>query len=255
MSVGSGEGDIRRAYHALCRKHRPDKATDPHILEEIKRINEASSVLLDPVLRAKYDLDVHGTELSPEERRERLGIIRRRTRDEVRNMQCSLDNTLRREHACDGLIILKALFGDLDAIRSQEFRVGSVVDITAPLQMQVHDSMLILPRRNKDWLSDWHGRLYDGIYDPCFGEEHVMKKIYIKYSFKGCKFEAEFHAQEEIILPRPDTHRMLDQDAGKAFYMKAQPTSKTLTHPVLVVVCAALFCSIPLMHLRLASRS
>ena len=60
VSASAAPGEIRRAYRALARHSHPDlrgaSGVDAEVLSErMKQINIASSILLDPVARARYD--------------------------------------------------------------------------------------------------------------------------------------------------------------------------------------------------------
>ncbi|HEY4555020.1 MAG TPA: J domain-containing protein, partial [Lysobacter sp.] len=47
---------IRAAYRALAARHHPDRrGDDPAAAEQMQRVNEAYSVLGDPIRRARYD--------------------------------------------------------------------------------------------------------------------------------------------------------------------------------------------------------
>lgn len=60
VSPSASGGEIRRAYRALARHSHPDlrgaSGADAEVLSErMKQVNIASTILLDPVARARYD--------------------------------------------------------------------------------------------------------------------------------------------------------------------------------------------------------
>jgi WD40 repeat protein len=61
---------LRKAYRRLARKHHPDVNVDPRAHENMARINEAFSTLIDPARRNEYDAALAGGGANHEERRE-----------------------------------------------------------------------------------------------------------------------------------------------------------------------------------------
>ena len=55
ISPNASQDVIRAAYKAMCKKYHPDNTQDDGEDEEIKKINEAYSVLIDPATREEYD--------------------------------------------------------------------------------------------------------------------------------------------------------------------------------------------------------
>jgi curved DNA-binding protein CbpA len=49
--------DIKTSYRRLALEHHPDRANDPQATERMQRINEAYSILVDPLKREQYDLE------------------------------------------------------------------------------------------------------------------------------------------------------------------------------------------------------
>ena len=73
ISENAREVEIKKAYRRLAGLYHPDKVEHlgPRLKqladEELRKLNEAKSVLLDEVLRAQYDREIH------EQKRKALG--------------------------------------------------------------------------------------------------------------------------------------------------------------------------------------
>ncbi|KAL4565643.1 hypothetical protein LXL04_029746 [Taraxacum kok-saghyz] len=105
----------------------------------------------------------------------------------------------------DGLVIIEAVYGNPKAIKNinnseekkDEF-ASQFVDVTLPLNFLVTDSGQL--------------KLHEGVKksgimgfcDPCPGE---MKKLYVKYTYGGNRYEVEVDDLEEVILPKEE-HRI-----------------------------------------------
>ncbi|KAF9173361.1 hypothetical protein BGX21_008636 [Mortierella sp. AD011] len=77
---------------------------------------------------------------------------------------------MRQEQEKDGLVILEAFYGNLNAAPE----LGLVVDVKIPVQALVNNSQLIMPAG--------HSKTHImGFYDPCLGEK---KQLRIKYEFQ-----------------------------------------------------------------------
>lgn len=98
------------------------------------------------------------------------------------------------EERRQGLVIVSALFGNLDVEVDEEASVDAgsypFIDVTIPLQNLVERSHLRVFEESKSSLA--------GFYDPCPGEE---KQLYVEYRFKGRRHEVVVLENERLLLP------------------------------------------------------
>lgn len=105
----------------------------------------------------------------------------------------------------NGLVIIEAVYGNpkaLKAINNPEEKndelASQMVDVTLPLNFLVNDSGQL--------------KLHEGVKksgimgfcDPCPGE---TKKLFVKYTYAGNRYEAEVDDLQELILPQEE-HRI-----------------------------------------------
>ncbi|CAK9292552.1 unnamed protein product [Gordionus sp. m RMFG-2023] len=104
-----------------------------------------------------------------------------------------------------GLIINKALYGNLSSIPEYQYTISgnaigdsSAADVTVPLQCLVQDSRLNIPKGSKADLP--------GFYDVCYGEP---KTLYINYEYRTILHEVIFCDEDCIKLPST-AHKTID---------------------------------------------
>uniref|UniRef100_A0A023GL89 J domain-containing protein n=1 Tax=Amblyomma triste TaxID=251400 RepID=A0A023GL89_AMBTT len=99
------------------------------------------------------------------------------------------------EEARGGLVIVKALYGNLSEEQGsnfpQEATVQEVVDVTVAVQCLVKDSHIILTEASKSNLP--------GFYDPCLGEP---KSLHIRYRFRNLDHEVCLADEEAVRIPK-----------------------------------------------------
>ncbi|CAG0884656.1 unnamed protein product [Darwinula stevensoni] len=102
---------------------------------------------------------------------------------------------IQQEESCQGLIIVKALYGchasQLGTGEQGQEADGNVIDVTIPLQCLVKDSKLIIHDVQKSQLP--------GFYDPCIGEE---KTIQVEYLFRGQHHHVIVNESEPLRIPK-----------------------------------------------------
>lgn len=200
VSVNASTREIHRKFLKFSKQFHPDISDDSEGIEKLKRINFAKSFLLDPVGRARHDLTQHKDKLSQEDIRHRMGVVWRKTREDVEYMRFTVRRNLDEEEHFNGLVIIKALFGDVRSRERAYFKVGSVLDVTVPLQCQVHESSLVLPSIDTAWLRGTKNCFYEGVYDPLEGEG-TARQLYIRYRYFGTVYEHVFSKDEDVAIP------------------------------------------------------
>ncbi|GAB6019049.1 hypothetical protein CHUAL_000676 [Chamberlinius hualienensis] len=123
---------------------------------------------------------------------------KREAESAVNLMQKTYERIVETEEKKNGLVIIKAIYGNLQKSESDS---GSstgqeVIDVTVQLQCLVKDSKLIIYESSKCQLP--------GFYDPCVGEE---KSLLIKYKFHNLQHEVTITDDQMIRLPK-QSHRI-----------------------------------------------
>jgi curved DNA-binding protein CbpA len=175
--------DIRQAYHDVCRRFHPDKQAaggklTPEQLEFWSALQTAWKCLSNEARRMIYDIRREGKALSLEDKARIQKLQRDQAARDIANMQIQYQQSLEREKQKNGIIILRALFGDLRQTSSdkdlskenaeptessgdmspnakqaedvsqsieKEFGIqGPVLDVTVPLQCCVDGHRVIL---------------------------------------------------------------------------------------------------------------
>jgi hypothetical protein len=178
--------EIRQSYHEVCRRFHPDKQAaggrlNPEQLEYWSAIQSAWKCLSNESRRMIYDIKRSGRPMSLEDKARIQKLQRDQAARDVANMQIQYQQSLEREKQKNGIIIMRALFGDLRA-SSEEVRpkrtgdkenstpsdqldesptakeaetlsadieaefgiVGPVIDVTVPIQCCVDNHRVIL---------------------------------------------------------------------------------------------------------------
>jgi curved DNA-binding protein CbpA len=178
--------DIRQSYHEVCRRFHPDKQAaggrlTPEQLEYWSAIQTAWKCLSNEARRIIYDLRRSGRPLSLEDKARIQKLQRDQAARDIANMQIQYQQILDREKQKNGIIVLRALFGDLHAVSGlssstnventekenstpsdedsptakeaesmsaeieKEFGIaGPVIDVTVPIQCSVDNHRVIL---------------------------------------------------------------------------------------------------------------
>jgi curved DNA-binding protein CbpA len=178
--------EIRQSYHEVCRRFHPDKQAGggrltPEQLEYWSAIQSAWKCLSNESRRIIYDIKRSGRALSVEDKNRIQKLQRDQAARDLANMHIQYQQGLEREKQKNGIIVMRALFGDLrpaaDAPLSRragdkenstpsdqgdgsptsreaeslsadierEFGiVGPVIDVTVPIQCCVDNHRVIL---------------------------------------------------------------------------------------------------------------
>lgn len=110
--------DIRQAYHDVCRRFHPDKQAaggklTSDQLEFWSALQTAWKCLSNEARRMIYDIRREGKALSLEDRARIQKLQRDQAARDISNMQIQYQQSIDREKQKNGIIVLKALFGDL----------------------------------------------------------------------------------------------------------------------------------------------
>ena len=179
--------EIRQSYHEVCRRFHPDKQAaggklNPEQLEFWSAIQTAWKCLSNESRRMIYDIKRSGRPLSLEDKARIQKVQRDQAARDIANMQIQYQQSMDREKQKNGIIVMRALFGDLRAASAapeskragdkenstpseqqedesptareaeslsadieKEFGiVGPVIDVTVPIQCSVDNHRVIL---------------------------------------------------------------------------------------------------------------
>jgi DnaJ homolog subfamily C member 11 len=93
----------------------------------------------------------------------------------------------------NGLVIIEALYGDLNNPSLSDVDLPPVIDVLVPLQFMVEDHKLVH--------NDIRPKYFiPGFYDPCIGKP---KSLWIKYLFRGEIHSVIVKDHEKIAIPKP----------------------------------------------------
>lgn len=137
-------------------------------------------VVIDPMNAEEKTRQLQKTR---EVNKKRMAERKREAEASVELMSAAYERSRDEEQKRHGLVIERALFGQLDD-------ESATIDVTVPLQCLVKGSKLLLDVHNKSELP--------GFYDPCVGEE---KQLRIQYSFRDHKFEVTVRDEEPVRIP------------------------------------------------------
>ncbi|CBZ52102.1 putative DnaJ domain-containing protein [Neospora caninum Liverpool] len=171
--------EIRRIYYGLCKVYHPDKSSSSVYATRLCAIQQAYTVLSDETKRLLYDIriGVYKGKDKWTKVAEVYQIQRERAARDIENMRIDYQTKLEHESKVGGLIIRKALYGNLRLRRSlleQEYTDGKpksllllssgpiredclegpFLNVTIPLQVHEHDVCLYV-------LYDFRGVLHE----------------------------------------------------------------------------------------------
>ncbi|RDD39395.1 DnaJ-like protein subfamily C member 11 [Trichoplax sp. H2] len=153
------------------------------------------SLIIKPfIARMKREEDKYNAETRAETRRK----AKREAESAIKLMEESYNRSVDSERSKGGLIIVRAWFGKL--LSSSREDINKIIDVTIPLQCQVKDSRLIIPEGEKNEIL--------GFYDPCPGEEKMLR---IEYEFRLISHEVTINEKEALRVPK-QSHRIQGQE-------------------------------------------
>eukprot|EP00919_Chromeraceae_sp_WS-2016_P019961 GHVR01047452.1.p1 GENE.GHVR01047452.1~~GHVR01047452.1.p1 ORF type:complete len:228 (+),score=65.98 GHVR01047452.1:18-701(+) len=150
-------GEIRRAYYLKCRELHPDKTKSKQSYELWSDLQCAWKCLQDQTRRKLYDLRSGLVRGSPLELRSQLWNLCNLQRidaiRDVENMNQQYERVLATETQCGGVVIVKALYGNLHSsvsvsspfveVREADIE-GPVCDVKVAVQCLVEDHRIVL---------------------------------------------------------------------------------------------------------------
>lgn len=217
------EEDIRRAYHRLARTLHPDRSGGEgggRALEHFHQVQNAWRVLSDPTRRLLYDLrnfgrsSPGGVQMDQDEgnlaaETKLIQLQKEQAVLDISNMDVQLQKVLRREKAARGVLVMKALYGDLrlsdasfeDCMAGRrtiekEDLIGPLVDVCVPLQCLVEKHSIMLPGGASMSKAD-----LPGFYNPAPLRPDVELSLYVLYEFRGKLHEVIVGDRETLSLP------------------------------------------------------
>ena len=133
--------EIRQSYHEVCRRFHPDKQAaggklTPEQLEFWSALQTAWKCLSNEARRIIYDLRRSGKPLSLEDKARVQKLQRDQAARDVANMQILYQQCLDREKLKNGIIVMRALFGDLRPATDESRALKSDKENLTPEQQQ-----------------------------------------------------------------------------------------------------------------------
>jgi len=217
------EEDIRRRYHAIMRSLHPDRqrqgsAVKEEVKDRFHKVQSAWWCLSDPTRRLLYDLrnfgrsSVGGEEVGDPDLDMKLSKLQKsQVERDIANMQVQLERILRRERASRGVVVHKALYGDLRVKRArlqsflaencativEDDLTGPFCDVSTPVQCLVESHQIVLPGGASVSKAD-----LPGFFNPLPLDVAAELHLYVLYEFKGKMHEVLVGDHEMLALPR-----------------------------------------------------
>lgn len=152
----------------------------------------AKHLLIDPMNADQRRRDL---KKQCEANKQRMAEKKREAEISIGLMSATFSRIQEEERRRGGLIIEKAVYGQLEAAAEEETPTR-VVDVTVALQCQVRGSKLILVEAGKSELP--------GFYDPCMGEP---KQLRVEYMYQGQKHTVTVADDKPVRIPTAAQHR------------------------------------------------
>ncbi|XP_060518875.1 dnaJ homolog subfamily C member 11 isoform X2 [Cylas formicarius] len=149
--------------------------------------------LVEPFLREERSKKVE------RQRRDNFSKLLERRRDAMaaQELMMAAYARVREEEASRrGLLVVKAVYGKLDAGRGDTEMVNDVIDVTVPVQCLVKDGKLVIHENCKSELP--------GFFDPALGEP---KQLHVVYNYHDQAHEVTVKDDEPLRLPKT-SHRI-----------------------------------------------
>lgn len=154
-------------------------------------------MLIDPMNEAAKQRNI---EKVKETNRARMAEKRRGAESAIALMGAMYERIRNEEQRRQGLVIVAALYGkfaqDENVAAEQRDEMGfiqhnpNVIDVKIPLQCLVKESRLALYGKTKSELP--------GFYDPCFGEEKLLR---VDYEYRNGSFSVTVADNEDLTIP------------------------------------------------------
>ncbi|KFG60314.1 DnaJ domain-containing protein [Toxoplasma gondii RUB] len=209
VSTDASSEEIRRIYYGLCKLYHPDKSSSTAYSTRLCAIQQAYAVLSDETKRLLYDIriGVYKGKDKWTKVAEVYQIQRERAARDIENMRIDYQSKLEHEKKVGGLIIRKALYGNLrlrHSLLEEEYSgpiredclEGPFLNVTIPLQCQVDNSRFIFPGGSGSSME-----LLNGFYNPapCVHEQDVC--LYVLYDFRGVLHEVTVCDRSYLAMP------------------------------------------------------
>ena len=197
--------EIRQAFYDICRRFHPDKKKgdfQASHLEHWSAMQTAWKCLSNETRRIIYDIRREGRDVSAEDCQRLLHLQREQAQRDIENMRLEYQRITDREKRKNGIVIQRALYGDLRvkpgssgwASEGDDALVGPWVDVAMPLQCAVDSHKLILPGGVAK--AD-----LPGFYNPIPLIEERPCALYVLYDFKGLRHEVSISDNDALWLP------------------------------------------------------
>lgn len=209
--------EIRLKYFGTIRTVHPDKSRQGKQtnegLERYHQVQTAFHCLGDDTRRLLYDLRNFGHSTLGGEDGDLAKLIemqKKQASTDMDNMSAALDRIIRREQAKGGIIIKRALYGDLrlkedrlvelssgkQSIEESDLQ-GPFIEVTKPVQFLVEQHTILINGGGQTSKGD-----LQGFYNPAPLDTELELELYVLYLFKGKLHEVIVGDREMLSLPR-----------------------------------------------------
>ncbi|XP_013110344.2 dnaJ homolog subfamily C member 11 [Stomoxys calcitrans] len=144
--------------------------------------------IIDPMLAERKNIEIEKTKRTNEQR---MAQKRLEAKAAVELMQHTYERIVEEEKERQGLVIVKATYGQTQESNQNEFVPEASIDVTIPVQCLVKDGTLEMFNTPKSDLP--------GFYDPCIGESKVLL---INYMHNNANKSIVVKDTEAVRLPR-----------------------------------------------------
>jgi len=147
------------------------------------------ALIIAPMVLEQREKDIQETR---EKHAQLIAEKKKEAESAVQLMLTSYEQIVESEQEKHGFVIVEAWYGKfISKHRKTEQSTPYVINVTIPIQCLVKESKLLVSDSSKSQLS--------GFYDPCVGEEKLLK---ITYEFRGNVHEAIFKDEEAVRCPK-----------------------------------------------------
>eukprot|EP00742_Colponemidia_sp_Colp-10_P005711 GILJ01006104.1.p1 GENE.GILJ01006104.1~~GILJ01006104.1.p1 ORF type:complete len:356 (-),score=61.24 GILJ01006104.1:205-1224(-) len=210
----SSQDEIKAVYRRIVMELHPDRnpqsATDPERLSLFSKCSAAYAVLTDPTNRALYDLVSGYSKNTPQELARIAALKKSDALRKLELMQATVQTKLSEELHKGGLIIEKALYGDLRRVNYRSYDeedeedveptfefAGAFIDVTVQVQFLVEESKLIIHGGSNTPKS-----FYPGFYDPSDQLDDTAENfLYVRYRFRDRVHEVTVGEHDNLHAP------------------------------------------------------